>query len=56
MADEQDPTVEAAPDWHRPRASTVPVEPPRWDGQPQEMATGDPLDVQDWDDRLWRRV
>ncbi|MEH0543268.1 hypothetical protein QA802_09340 [Streptomyces sp. B21-105] len=40
----------------RPRESTVPVFPPRCDGLPDETATGDPIDVQDWDYRLWRRV
>ncbi|MEW2082348.1 hypothetical protein [Streptomyces sp. NPDC005283] len=40
----------------KPRAATVPVEPPAWDGGTQETVTGDPVDVQDWDYRLWRQA
>lgn len=52
---EQDP-VFGDPDWMRPRSSEVPVEPARWDGGKQETVSGDPIDIQDWDYRLWERT
>ncbi|QKV94227.1 hypothetical protein HUT19_22735 [Streptomyces sp. NA02950] len=53
--DEDDQAPAAEQDWHRPRAARVPMGPARVDGQ-QEFAEGDPIDVQDWDYRLWRRT
>jgi hypothetical protein len=45
-----------AEEWGRPTESTVPVEPAPYDSRRPETVTGDPVDVQDWDHRLWRRV
>ncbi|WP_435245867.1 hypothetical protein [Streptomyces sp. NRRL F-5630] len=53
---DEDETQGPAEDWSRPRERTVPVEPRPWDGRSPETATGDPIDVQDWDYRLWRRA
>ncbi|MFD8446236.1 hypothetical protein ACFV11_27185 [Streptomyces globisporus] len=44
------------PDQMRPRARTVPTGTSRCDGLAAETVSGDPIDVQDWDSRLWRQV
>ncbi|GGK18254.1 hypothetical protein GCM10011583_57660 [Streptomyces camponoticapitis] len=52
---DEDDDQPAAEDPMRPRATVVPIGPPRWDGGKRETATGDPIDLQDWDYRAWRR-
>jgi hypothetical protein len=48
------PDPEGDPDWMRPRDTSVPVASSALALEP-ETVEGDPIDLQGWDYRLWRR-